>query len=309
MEPTVIQGTKQPAAARVGPAQQPPASPAPAQAAKPTRKQGSGQLAAGAGGGAPKPPANSPQPAPVTGGNPGGAGQPSSTRSQGATQNQGSTPICKLTPMTAPGASGTVQSPCSNSPESIHDESLAYWDISIAVPVTGYKDLSFQSSSSGGANSIVTQSVSRTNAYGMFDIFLPGVDLNNPSAIGFPFVSAGLPISGSPLDKPYFAIAENATFPGSVAKIPGLSFLGTYIPLQIRPMFGWVWVKQFTKVPASGSTPASTIATRALHPQWAIEISIKSVASSLGKSTSTQKNNSTTSNQNSNSTPKKSPSP
>ena len=206
--------------------------------------------------------------------------QPLSTAQQ-ATNNA----ICAM----PASKSDAVEAACSHSSSNIHDEELEHWDVSIVAPVTGYKQLTYQASSSGGPNTIGT-STTRATAYGMFDVFPWGQDLNSPPILGIPYPTVGLTFTGAPLDRPYFAVAEMA----NIQKIPwiGSQFFSKYLPLQLRPVFGWVYVKQAISVPAVGSTPATSRTTRDWHPQFGIEISIRSTASSLTSNSS--KSNSTT---------------
>ena len=213
--------------------------------------------------------------------------------------------ICALTTTTL-GTGLTSQTTCTSTgppTPGLHLEGIEWWDISVAVPVAGFKDVSYQqtSTSSGSTvNSVLpTAAVTRENAYGMFDMFvLGGTDLYYPPNISYPYLSVGLPFSGKVFDKPYFAVGENINVPSTVSAIPKIGqYLSKFIPIQIRPMFGWVANKEFETIAASGSTPAHKVyLRRSWDPQFSIEISIKSVASKLSKNSTSNNTKTTTTN-------------
>jgi hypothetical protein len=210
--------------------------------------------------------------------------------------------ICALTTTTL-GTGLTSQTTCTSTgppTPGLHLEGIEWWDISVAVPVAGFKDVSFQQTTTSSGSTVnsaqPTAAVTRENAYGMFDMFvLGGADLYNPPSISYPYLSVGLPFAGKVFDKPYFAVGENVNIPSSLSKIPKIGqYLSNFVPIQIRPMFGWVANKEFETIAASGSTPAHKVyLRRSWDPQFSIEISIKSVASKLTKS-STSNNTKTT---------------
>lgn len=204
-------------------------------------------------------------------------GSPSDWVSQ-QVNGAGSSAICDATSDSSDDAQDT-QKPCTSpSATIVHNEKLSHWDISVAAPLPGYQDLTYEAgTTSTGAGTITAKTITRTNAYAMFDWFPFGQDLNTPPAIGIPHLAGGLPLAGKTFNKPYFAVAE--TF-----RIPKIPLLGASV--SVRPMFGWVWNKEFHTIAATSSTPSSEIPYRALKPQFAIEVSIKSVASAISKSTS-----------------------
>ncbi|MGC2617463.1 MAG: hypothetical protein WA414_00390, partial [Acidobacteriaceae bacterium] len=212
-----------------------------------------------------------------------------------------SSSLCPQT-STAQADGSVVQTPCTvtgPAAPGVHDEGIAYWDVSIAVPVQGFRDVGYKQSTMGGAGTLnlpSAASATRENAYGMFDMFvLGGEDLYTPPTIGLPYVSVGVPISGKVFDKPYFAMGEMVNLQ-SVGKMGVVGkYVAKYLPVQLRPMYGLVWNKEFKTIPASGTTPAETVYyRRALDPQFSIEISIKSVASKLSKTSKTAAKTTTT---------------
>jgi hypothetical protein len=217
------------------------------------------------------------------------------TKPAAGTTTAGKSSLCPQT-STAQADGSAVQTPCTSTGPAapgVHDEGIAYWDVSIAVPVQGFRDVGYKQSTTGGAGTLnlpTAASATRENAYGMFDMFvLGGEDLYTPPTIGLPYVSVGVPISGKVFDKPYFALGEMVNLQ-SVGKMGVVGkYVAKYLPVQLRPMYGLVWNKEFKTIPASGTTPAETVFyRRALDPQFSIEISIKSVASKLNKSGSSK---------------------
>jgi hypothetical protein len=224
-----------------------------------------------------------------------------STAKQTASAQTGPTSACDLSTTAGPNGKA-VQETCTSTSQDVHDEGIAYWDVSVAVPVQGFRDVSFQTTTNASGASVYApgpQSTTRENAYGMFDLFIIppfGQDLYNPPVFGIPYVAAGLPFSGKVFDKPYFAAGEMINVPSLWSKLPYIGQrlnLGKILPIQLRPMYGWVWNKEFKTVPATAATstipamPAHQVyLRRSLDPQFSIEVSIKSVASKLGKSSS-----------------------
>jgi|HubBroStandDraft_5_1064220.scaffolds.fasta_scaffold15158_3 hypothetical protein len=173
------------------------------------------------------------------------------------------------------------QSDCSDQPSKVLDEGRSRWDVSFIVPITGYKDLTFQAGTSGSTNLITAKTITRANAYGVFDLFLVPEDLLNPPYVGIPHIVVGLPFAGQVFNKPYFAVGESINFPKAIAKIPILSKIPVLsnlgqkdLPLFVRPVFGWV----YNKVYPAGGAPTY----RSLKPQWALEMSFTSIKDAVG---------------------------
>ncbi len=215
---------------------------------------------------------------------------PGSTTSQSADPPAPPATICTVGLGTA---DKTTQAPCTMAQKlSILNEGRSWWDISVGVSVTGYKDVTINGSSTGtGSTAATTTTVSRENAYGMADLFLVPEDLNNPPALGWPHLIAALPFAGQVFDKPYFAVGETINIPKIATKAawlknaPGLNVLASdKFPLQLRPTFGYTWNKEAT-------TNASGVKTTArnFRPQWTIEIPFRSLVNAtklLAKSSS-----------------------
>jgi hypothetical protein len=243
--------------------------PAPEMMAGATGADGAGQAAA-------PPAANVNQPD-TEGGSAGATG----------TQDASAKPPCVV----AATADNLGQASCSHAGTSIHDEGRSWFDISVGVGITGYKDVTTKAQTSGTGTVLVPSSVTRENAYGMLDVFFIPEDLVDPPKIGIPHIVAGLPFAGQVFDKPYFGVGETFNFPkllgtSASTKFPILGSLFSSLPLKVRPVFGWVYNKESTT-----STSGVVTRYRSLHPQWAIEISfgdVEDAVKTLSKSSSSK---------------------
>ncbi len=173
---------------------------------------------------------------------------------------------CDSSTTTDPATKKTAQKPCTLT-QSIIDEGLYHWDVSIAVPTPGYKESVFDSN-----NALMPKSVTQTNAYAMLDIAPWGEDFVKPQLFGIPHLMTGLPISGQVFDKP---------FVGGLGEEVGLTKL---LPLSARIFAGVVYIKEFRG--------AAQDPHRVWKVQYGIELSMRSAISKLKGSTA--KTNSTT---------------
>jgi hypothetical protein len=191
----------------------------------------------------------------------------SSTGDTNLTKSPQSTAVSNCDPSTTkdPGNGVTVQKACTLT-QTITDEGLYHWDVSIAVPITGYKETVFDSN-----NALMPKSVTRTNAYAMLDIAPWGEDFVKPQLFGIPHLMTGLPLSGKVFNKP---------FVGGLGEEVGLTKL---LPFSARLFAGVVYNKEFRG--------ASQVPHRVWKVQYGIELSMSSAISKL-KSGSTTKTNS-----------------
>ncbi len=83
---------------------------------------------------------------------------------------------------------------------SIPDEGLYWWDVSVALPVTSFNQLKFDSVN----NTLVVKNTNDIKPYALFDTYLGKADLSLQNAISKPFFAAGLPMAGKPLQKSFF---------------------------------------------------------------------------------------------------------
>jgi hypothetical protein len=174
---------------------------------------------------------------------------------------------CDSSTTTDPTTNVALQKPCSLT-QTIRDEGLEHWDVSIAVPTPGFKETVFDSS-----NALMPKSVTRTNAYAMLDISPWGEDFVKPPLFGIPHFMTGLPIAGKVFNKP---------FVGGLGEEVGLSKLS---PFSARVFGGVVYNKEFRG--------AAQVPHRVWKVQYGIELSMSSAISKLKGNSS--KTNSTTS--------------
>jgi len=181
----------------------------------------------------------------------------SDTSSANAQANPPTTANTNCDPSTGkdPGTGKMLQKPCSLT-QTIKDEGLYHWDVSIAVPTPGFKETVFD------PNNVVTpKSVTRTNAYAMLDIAPWGKDFVNPPPFGIPHLMTGLPIAGKVFNKP---------FVGGLGEEVGLTKL---LPFSARVFGGVVCNKEFR---GAAQTPH-----RVWKVQYGIELSMASAISKL----------------------------
>jgi hypothetical protein len=141
--------------------------------------------------------------------------------------------------------------------------------VSIAVPITGFKETVFDSN-----NNLTAKSVTRTNAYAMLDIAPWGEDFVKPQMFGIPHLMTGLPLASKVFDKP---------FVGGLGEEVGFSKV---LPLSARIFGGVVYNKEFRG--------ADQVPHRVWKVQYGIELSMSSAISKLKGSTSTKANSTTT---------------
>jgi hypothetical protein len=171
---------------------------------------------------------------------------------------------CDSSTSNDPATNKTVQKPCTLT-QTITDEGLYHWDVSIAVPTPGYKEAMFDST-----NSVVPKSVTQTNAYAMLDIAPWGEDFVKPQLFGIPHLMTGLPISGKVFDKP---------FVGGLGEEVGLTKI---FPFSARVFAGVVYNKEFR---GAAQTPH-----RVWKVQYGIEFSVTSAISKLKGSSGNKSN-------------------
>jgi hypothetical protein len=155
-------------------------------------------------------------------------GQAAQTQSQPATSSDGSS--AKKDPLAALSLT-------------IANEGRHYWDVSIAMPVTTYKSIKYDSTN----NLLVPKSTTSLNPYALFDFYPDPVDLAAYSgsgiAISTPKITAGIPIGNQPLQKPFV----------------GTGFIGTIKSFRFQPVVGLRVQKEMRP-----NSPTST----ATHFEW-----------------------------------------
>src|SRR5262249_45005951 len=122
----------------------------------------------------------------------------------------------------------------------IDDENLYHWDISFAVPFKTVNELTFATGATVG-NTVITKTVTRLNAYALFQVYPIAADIKTPPVISVPYVFAGLPISGKVFNKPLFGGGTNFN----------LRKLVKVVPLQMGFFGGVVYNKEFRQIPGT----------------------------------------------------------
>src|SRR5215469_1388126 len=167
---------------------------------------------------------------------------------------------------------------------SVQDEGLYWWDVSVGIPFTSYKQLNYDFSNTG---QVTTQTTSKYSAYAFF-VFAPWKeDIVSPPSLGIPHILVGIPFTGSVLDHPFVGAGE--TF--NISKLPKVGTkLSKIVPLGIRFYAGLVENKEYgPNPPTSTSQPSSKWIGKL---QYGLEFSVREIASKLSSSkkpTSTSK--------------------
>src|SRR5262249_36682448 len=89
--------------------------------------------------------------------------------------------------------------PLSNMGQSLLNEGIYWWDVSVAMPVNSYKNLKFDSQN----NLIVLKKSDDVKPYALFDFFPGGSDLRVKNGISMLGLYTGIPLSNRPLQKPF----------------------------------------------------------------------------------------------------------
>jgi hypothetical protein len=82
----------------------------------------------------------------------------------------------------------------------VHDEGLHWWDVSVAMPVTSYKKLTYSSQN----NLVTVKNTNDIKPYALFDAYIHPQDLSMKNAISWPMLSVGIPMSSQPLQKTFY---------------------------------------------------------------------------------------------------------
>jgi hypothetical protein len=172
------------------------------------------------------------------------------------------------------GANYTTPCASTHAFESIDKE---YWDVSVGVTAPGVRETKF----TFATNAVTKSTKTNTNLYGMLDIYWTARWHPKDYPILHPFV--GLPVSGQTFYRPAFGMAQ---------PINGLKILHHKIslPISVNAFAGMVYMRTSYLV----GTPTTQAAfntdlkpTRVWKPVFGIEVPISSMASKLGKKSST----------------------
>ncbi len=81
----------------------------------------------------------------------------------------------------------------------VPNEGPHWWDVSVALPVTSYNKLKFDSQN----NFVTVKNTNDIKPYGLVDLYIPPANLQAKKALSPPRLSAGLPMASKPLQQPF----------------------------------------------------------------------------------------------------------
>lgn len=165
----------------------------------------------------------------------------------------------------AAGSSGTPANPKTDSPaskdplsnmgQSVVNEGLYWWDVSVALPVTSYKNLKFDSQN----NLIVLKKSDDVKPYALFDFFPGGSDLRAKNGISMLGLYTGIPLSNQPLQKPFV----------------GGGFTLAIKSFRFQPLAGVrIQKENRTSTLTPGSPGSNAQLTNDLHSEWHVKLQV-----------------------------------
>ena len=127
-----------------------------------------------------------------------------------------------------------------DSPQTFHNETPSWWDVSVGFPVTAVNQLTFNGSSSG----LVPQQIDKRRLFGLLDLYwLPSqrMDIAKHGYSWVPSFIAGLPMASQPMHRPLFALGWGPPliqiYAGAIlAKQPTVT---GNMPVVGKPCTGW----------------------------------------------------------------------
>ena len=109
----------------------------------------------------------------------------------------------RLINLTAPadsnGKDSAAKDPLSSMGMTVPNEGIYWWDVSVAMPVTSYKNLKFDSQN----NLVVLKKTNDIKPYALFDFYPGGADLRAKNGISMVGLSAGIPMGNKPLQRSF----------------------------------------------------------------------------------------------------------
>jgi hypothetical protein len=115
-------------------------------------------------------------------------------------QAGGGTAQRKGAPATAqPSDQSASKDPLSGLNVTVPNETLYWWDVSVAMPVTSFNQLTYNSTD----NLVVLKKTNDIKPYALFDFFPGGADLKAKNYLSMLKLTAGVPMAGKPLQKSF----------------------------------------------------------------------------------------------------------
>jgi hypothetical protein len=137
----------------------------------------------------------------------------------------------------------------------VQDEGLHHWDVSVALPVTSYDKLKFDSQN----NFVTVKNTNDIKPYGLIDFYLPAANLQANKALSPPRLSAGLPMASKPLQQPFV----------------GGGFTLAIGSFHISPLAGVrIQKEQRTTTLAAGAPANGAQLTNDLHSEWHAKLQV-----------------------------------
>jgi hypothetical protein len=96
-------------------------------------------------------------------------------------------------------SSSKSKDPLANMAVTVPNEGLHWWDVSVAMPVTSFNQLKYDSQN----NLVVLKKTNDIKPYALVDFFPGGADLSAKNYISMLMISGGIPLSNQPLQKPF----------------------------------------------------------------------------------------------------------
>jgi len=155
----------------------------------------------------------------------------------------------------AEAAGSTSKDPLADMGVTVSDEGLHWWDVSVAMPVTSYNKLKFDS-----ANNLLT--VKNTNdikPYGLVDLYFRGADLQAKNSLSTVKFSAGLPMASRPLQQPFFG----GGFTLAIKSFRFAPLVGIRVQKEVRTT---------TLIPGQPATGAQL--TNDTHSEWHAKLQV-----------------------------------
>lgn len=155
---------------------------------------------------------------------------------------------------------GNTDPPASKDPlsgmgQTVVNEGIYWWDVSVAMQVSSYKNLKFDSQN----NLIVLKKTDDIKPYALLDIYPGGADLRAKNGISMLGLFTGIPIGNQPLQKPFVG----SGFTLGIKSFRFQPIVGVRVQKERRPS---------TLTPGSAGNSAQL--TNDLHSEWHAKLQV-----------------------------------
>lgn len=149
----------------------------------------------------------------------------------------------------------TSKDPLSGMGQTVVNEGIYWWDVSVAMQVSSYKNLKFDSQN----NLIVLKKTDDIKPYALLDIYPGGADLRAKNGISMLGLFTGIPIGNQPLQKPF----AGTGFTLGIKSFRFQPIVGVRVQKERRPS---------TLTPGSAGNSAQL--TNDLHSEWHAKLQV-----------------------------------